>query len=57
MVDVPPGFATKMAAVIREQEQERHGLYFTGEYLGAPHTGGACASGRLVARTIGKHWA
>ena len=41
-----------MAAVLREQEREKHGLYFAGEYLAGTHTGAAWASGRTIARTI-----
>ena len=57
LVDMPVGYVKKMAAVIGEQESRRRGLYLAGEYLGAPHTGGACASGRKVARNIIGHWA
>ena len=57
LVDMPVGYVRKMAVVINEQESRRRGLYLSGEYLGAPHTGGACASGRNVARDIIKHWA
>ncbi len=56
LVDMPVGYVKKMAAVIGEQESRRRGLYLCGEYLGAPHTGGACASGRNVARNIIGHW-
>ena len=28
------------------------GIYFCGDYLGHPHSGGACATGRMVARQI-----
>ena len=57
LVDMPVGYVKKMAAVIGEQERRRRGLYLSGEYLGAPHSGGACASGRKVARNIIAHWA
>ena len=54
---MPVGYVRKMAAVIGEQESRRRGLYLSGEYLGTPHTGGVCASGRKVARNIISHWA
>ena len=50
------GLPTAMAEFIRHEEKEKHGLYFCGEYLSHAHTGAACASGRMVARTIAKHW-
>jgi len=50
------GIPSTMAEFIQDQEKERRGLYFTGEYLGSAHTGGACASGRTVAGTINGHW-
>ena len=57
LIQIPVGYVRQMAAIAREQEKERHGLYFAGEYMAHAHTGGACASGRTVARTIIKHWA
>lgn len=57
VLQMPVGYVKQMAAILREQERERRGLYFAGEYMGATHTGGACASARSVARTIIKHWA
>ena len=56
LVIINPGLPAAMAGFIRDQEKERHGLYYTGEYLSHAHTGGACASGRTVARTIIRHW-
>ena len=50
------GLPSAMAEFIREQDKEKHGLYFCGEYLSHAHTGAACASGRTAARTIAKHW-
>ena len=50
------GLPTAMAEFIRHEEKETPGLYFCGEYLSHAHTGAACASGRMVARTITKHW-
>ena len=50
------GLPSAMAEFIREQDKEKHGLYFCGEYLSHAHTGAACASGRTTARTIAKHW-
>lgn len=57
LAQMPVGFIRSMADFLAAQERERHGLYFTGEYLGNSFTGGACASGRTVARTIIGHWA
>jgi oxygen-dependent protoporphyrinogen oxidase len=57
LIQIPVGYVKQMAAISREQEKERRGLYFAGEYMAHAHTGGACASGRTVARTIVKHWA
>ena len=54
--EIHDGQPAAMAGFIRDQEKERQGLYYTGEYLSHAHTGGACASGRTVARTIIKHW-
>jgi oxygen-dependent protoporphyrinogen oxidase len=56
LVQLPTGFIRAMAGFLRDQEKEKRGLYFAGEYLGHAHTGGACASGRSVARTIIRHW-
>ena len=57
LAQMPTGFVREMAAFLSAQEKERRGLYFAGEYLGNSFTGGACASGRTVARTIIRHWA
>ena len=57
LVELPTGFIRAMAEFHRQQDKEKRGLYFAGEYLGHAHTGGACASGRAVARTIVRHWA
>lgn len=56
LVIINAGLPSAMAGFIRVQEKDRRGLYYTGEYLSHAHTGGACASGRTVARTIIKHW-
>lgn len=56
LLQMPVGYVRQMAAITREQEKERQGLYFAGEYLSGGHTGAACASGLTVARTIAKHW-
>ena len=55
LIYIPPGFVKLMASFLDEQARERRGLYFVGEYLGHAHTGGACASGRTVGRTIARH--
>lgn len=57
LIYIPVGYVRQMAAIARDQEKERRGLYFAGEYMSAAHTGGACASGRTVARLIARHWA
>lgn len=57
LIQIPVGYVRQMAEIAREQEKDRRGLYFAGEYMAHAHTGGACASGRTVARTIVKHWA
>lgn len=57
LIQIPVGYVKQLAAISREQEKERRGLYFAGEYMAHAHTGGACASGRTVARTIVRHWA
>ena len=57
LVIINAGLPSAMAEFIRVQEEERHGLYYVGEYLSHAHTGGACASGRSIARLIMKHWA
>jgi oxygen-dependent protoporphyrinogen oxidase len=56
LIYIPVGFIRELAAFLRAQESSRRGLYFAGEYLSHAHTGGACASGRTVARTILRHW-
>jgi oxygen-dependent protoporphyrinogen oxidase len=57
LIYMPVGYVRQMAAISREQEKGRRGLYFAGEYMSAAHTGGACASGRTVGRLIARHWA
>jgi len=54
---IPTGLPHEMAAFLQRQETSRRTLYFAGEFLSHAHTGGACASGRTVARTILRHWA
>ena len=56
LVMMNTGLPSAMAEFIQDQEKERRGLYFTGEYLSSAHTGGACASGRTVGRAITGHW-
>jgi oxygen-dependent protoporphyrinogen oxidase len=56
VLQLPVGYMKQAAAILREQEKARRGLYFAGEYLSGTHTGAACASGRSVARTIARHW-
>jgi oxygen-dependent protoporphyrinogen oxidase len=56
LIYMPVGYVRQMAAVLKEQESERRGLYFAGEYVSGAHTGAACASGRSVARVIIRHW-
>ncbi len=46
------GYATRVAAFVREQAAESTGLVYCGDYLSQSHTGGACASGRVAARLI-----
>ncbi len=57
LIQIPVGYVKQMSAISREQEKERRGLYFAGEYMAHAHTGASCASGRTVGRTIAKHWA
>jgi oxygen-dependent protoporphyrinogen oxidase len=56
LAQMPTGFIREMADFLAAQERERGSLYFAGEYLGNSFTGGACASGRTVARTVIRHW-
>jgi len=56
LIYMPVGFCRQMADVLRDQEKQRRGLYFAGEYIAGGHTGAACASGRTVGRLIAKHW-
>jgi oxygen-dependent protoporphyrinogen oxidase len=56
LAQMPTGFVRAIAAFLEGQERQRRGLYFAGEYLGNSFTGGACASGRTVARTVIRHW-
>lgn len=50
-----PGYARKVRDFLSEMETNRSSLYFCGDYLSHSHTGGACASGRLVADTVKSH--
>lgn len=56
LIYIPVGYVKQMAAIAREQEKERRGLYFAGEYMAGACTGAACASGRNVARLVARHW-
>jgi hypothetical protein len=56
LIYMPIGYCRQMAEVLRDQEKERRGLYFAGEYIAGAHTGAACASGRTVGRLIAKQW-
>jgi oxygen-dependent protoporphyrinogen oxidase len=56
LIYVPVGYCRQMADVLREQQKERRGLYFAGEYVSGAHTGAACASGRTIGRLIANHW-
>jgi len=56
LIYMPVGYCRQMAQVLREQEKERRGLYFAGEYVSGAHTGAACASGRTIGRLIAKQW-
>ena len=56
LIYMPVGYCRQMADILRDQEKERHGLYFAGEYVADAHTGAACASGRTVGRLIAPHW-
>ena len=47
-----PGYIKKVRDFLKGQEQSDSGIYFCGDYLGHPHSGGACATGRNVARQI-----
>lgn len=49
---VYPGYIKKVRNFLKGQERSDHGIYFCGDYLGHPHSGGACAAGRKVARQI-----
>jgi oxygen-dependent protoporphyrinogen oxidase len=57
MLPIPyPGYARIMAEFRNWQASEPRRIYFAGDYLSAPLVGGACASGRQVARLICRHW-
>lgn len=56
VIHVPTGFARAVSGFHQMQNKERRGLYFAGEFLGNAHTGGACAAGRTVGRSIARHW-
>jgi protoporphyrinogen/coproporphyrinogen III oxidase len=56
LTQMPVGYVRQMAAIVREQEKARRGLYYAGEYVSGCWTGAACASGRSTARTIIKQW-
>ncbi len=51
-----PGYAREVAAFLIRQEQAPRRIYYCGDYLSQSHTGGACASGRIVARHMMRHW-
>lgn len=50
-----PGYISKMSEFLLTH-QSPSDRYFCGDYLAHAHTGGACASGRRVARQIIEHW-
>lgn len=50
-----PGYARRMAEFLERQQKTPRRVYFCGDYLSQSHTGGACASGRTVARTLLGH--
>ena len=56
LIYMPVGYCRHISETLREQETNRRGLYFAGEYVSGAHTGSACASGRTVGRLIVKHW-
>jgi oxygen-dependent protoporphyrinogen oxidase len=56
LIYMPVGYVRAMAEVLKDQERDRKGLYFAGEYMAGAHTGAACASGRSVAANIISHW-
>ena len=56
LIYIPVGYCKQMAEVLREQERDKRGLYFAGEYVAGAHTGAACASGRTIGRLVAKHW-
>ncbi len=56
LIHVPTGLARSISRFHQMQNKARRGLYFTGEYMGHAHTGGACAAGRVVARNVVRHW-
>lgn len=47
-----PGYARKVAAFLEGRRHIRARIAYCGDYLSQSHTGGACASGRMVARLI-----
>lgn len=49
-----PGYARQVAAFLQRQESGAQRIYYCGDYLSQSHTGGACASGRNVARLISR---
>lgn len=52
-----PGYAKRVAAFLAAQNTgsgQSRGIYFCGDYLSQSHTGGACASGRNIAKLISR---
>lgn len=50
----PKGYATKVADFLERQETSPKPIFYCGDYLSQSHTGGACASGRNIARLVQK---
>ena len=48
----PMGYATKVADFLESQETSPKRILYCGDYLSQSHTGGACASGRGIARLL-----
>ena len=52
LVLIYPGFIREMKRFLDRRKNVDGRYYFCGDYLAHPHTGGACASGKGVARQI-----
>jgi oxygen-dependent protoporphyrinogen oxidase len=57
MLPLPyPGYATAMGRFRAAQAETRRRVYLCGDYMSTPLVGGACASGRRVAKLAGAQW-